>query len=220
MVKLPCWCHQLWCQCRVSRVLCNIEMTQKYWFSIFSPLLAVNILLPTIFVIHLFNEGPCFPLSFLAGWKYSPMHSGAWGFGGVCQKTNPNRKDCTYLLWMDRWGQQLWGQEGELWLHLPQFSVKHLLAMLLNPLQAILPSASEAPWAFPWLSLHCCHTDPSSRVVTPLNQFLTVALHTAAWTAARPWGRQWCGSAWDGSPDHQQKVHPCLGGRVVYVTFN
>lgn len=81
---------------------------------------------------------------------------------------------------MDRWERQLWGQEEEFWLHLPQFPVEHLLAMLLNPLQAILSSASEAPWAFPWPSLHCCHTAPSSRVVMPLNQFLPVVLHTAA----------------------------------------
>lgn len=42
MVKLLCWCHQLWHQCRVSCVLCNIEMTQKYRFSIFPVLLAVK----------------------------------------------------------------------------------------------------------------------------------------------------------------------------------
>lgn len=42
MVKLLCWFHQLWGRCRVSCVLCNTEMTQKYRFSIFSVLLAVK----------------------------------------------------------------------------------------------------------------------------------------------------------------------------------
>jgi len=42
MVKLLRWCHQLWDQCRVSCVLCNLEVIQKHSFSIFSVLLAVK----------------------------------------------------------------------------------------------------------------------------------------------------------------------------------
>lgn len=88
--KLVLWCHQLWGQCSVSCVFCNIEMTQKYKLSGFflflmhlSDVYWPNVLLPSTFIYNLLNGCLCFfsfSVPFLAGRKCSLMSLVAWSF--------------------------------------------------------------------------------------------------------------------------------------------